>query len=214
MHLPFSRTEFLDVFAAYNTTFWPVIALLWLASLRVVMLLRQSRDGADRAAVVLLSLHWAWSGIAYHAVFFSSINPAAWLFAGLFVVEAALLSYEGLRRNRLRFSVGRSPRHVVAAVLLLYSLAYPLVVLAEGLTLPRAPIFGVPCPTTIFTTGVLLTTEHLPVSVIVIPVLWATLAGSSALLLGVHADLMLLICAVVLLMACARLRPSLNHSAT
>ena len=206
MQLPFSRTEFLDVFGAYNAAFWPVVVILWLASLRLTMLPSLSRRGADRALCVLLAVHWAWAAIAYHALLFSSINPAAWLFAALFLTEAVILVREGVVRHRLRFSIGRSARHFFAGVLITYALAYPLLVVAEGLTPPRAPTFGVPCPTTIFTAGVLLTAEQLPLGVIVIPVLWAALAGSSAVLLGVHADLMLPICAVLLVVYARRRR--------
>jgi hypothetical protein len=54
-------------------------------------------------------------------------------------------------------------------------------------------MFGVaPCPTTIFTMGLLLLTEgRTPPHLAIIPVLWALVGGSAVWLLGVPEDLAL-----------------------
>jgi hypothetical protein len=130
--LPFTRDQFLDVFAAYNETLVSVVLLLW-----------------------------------FH--------------------------------QHLRFSPGRSLRHRISWLLLLYALAYPALALIEGNDFPRSPTFGVPCPTTILTIAFLLTVDRLPIIIIVIPILWAFVGGSAAFLLDVRIDLMLLAAGVVLL---------------
>ena len=43
--------------------------------------------------------HWAWSALAYHAAFFTRINPAAWLFAALFLVQATAFFWSGVVRG-------------------------------------------------------------------------------------------------------------------
>ena len=92
MNLPFSETAFLDVFGAYNRALWPVVIVLW--AVTAGMAVRRWRQGyGDRSLSALLAVHWAWSGVAYHWFFFRSINPAALLFAGFFVVEAALFTW-------------------------------------------------------------------------------------------------------------------------
>jgi hypothetical protein len=198
MGLPFSRDQFLDVFAAYNTALWPVAAILWLATLAgVVLLVRGRADSVGLTA--LLAIHWAWSGVAYHARFFSGINPAAWLFATLFVAQAAALAWSGVARRRLRFAWGRSPRHGLAGVLLVLALAYPGLALAAGHAWPRTPTFGVPCPTTLVTAGLLLAAvPPVPRWLAVTPVLWSIIGGSAALLLGVVPDLMLFVAGAAL----------------
>ena len=207
MELPFSRTEFFDVFGAYNAMLWPAAVALWLVSFVFALVLVRANRPPHRGLSALLAVHWAWSGLAYHAAFFAHINPAAWMFAGLFVAQAAMFGWFGVLRGRLRFSTGRSIRHDVAALLVVYALAYPLINLAEGLTFPRMPSFGVPCPTTILTVGLLLTAETLPWGLIVIPALWSVTAGSAALLLGVRADFILFIAAVAPIAVIARRRP-------
>lgn len=198
MSLPFTRDAFLDVFAAYNEWLWPFALMLWLATLYAVVLVVRAKDVRPWFLPGLLALHWAWAGLAYHAAFFSTINPAAWLFSAFFVLEAGLLAWHGVVHRRLRFSTGRSVRHMVAGAFVTYALAYPLLNLAQGLTFPRVPTFGVPCPTTILTVGLLLAAKTPSWSVAIIPVLWSMIGGSAALLLSVRADFVLFIAAAVL----------------
>jgi hypothetical protein len=198
MTLPFTHEEFFDVFAAYNAALWPAALALWVVSLAVVLLFIRGGNRAHRALCALLAAHWAWSAIGYHAAFFTRISPAGWLFAGLFVTEAWLFVWFGIVHGRLQFSTGRSARHVLAALLVAYSFVYPILNLALGLEYPRIPLFAVPCPTTIFTAGLLLAAERPPGSLLVVPVVWSLIATSATVLFDVRADFMLLPAAVVL----------------
>jgi len=203
MQLPFARTEFFDVFGAYNAALWPAALLLWLASLVLVLAAARATEPPHRALSALLAIHWGWSAVAYHAAFFTRINPAAWLFAALFLAQAAAFVWWGVVRDRLQFSTGRSARHILAGALVAYALAYPVINVAQGLGFPRVPTFGVPCPTTIFTVGLLLVARPLSWSLAVIPVAWSVIGGSAALLLGVRADLLLFVAGGVLVTALA-----------
>ena len=196
--MPFTVSDFFGVLAAYNAALWPAAVVLWVASLGLVLALSQSDAPPQRALAVLLAVHWAWSAIAYHAAFFTRINPAAWIFALLFLLEAAALLWTGVVTGALRFSTQRSSRHLVATLLVTYALAYPVITFAEGMTFPYAPTFGLPCPTTIFTSGLLLMAERPQWTLAAIPVMWAAVGGSAAFLFGVYADLMLPVAGVLL----------------
>jgi len=198
MQLPFTETEFFDVLAAYNTVFWPAALTLWIVSAAAMLRFVRGGDQADRALCALLAAHWAWSAVAYHAAFFTRINPAAWLFAALFLTQAWLFVWLGIVHGRLRFSTGRSARHVLAALLVAYSFAYPILNLALGLEYPTIPLFAVPCPTTIFTAGLLLAADRPPWTLLVVPLLWSVIATSATVLFDVRADFMLLPAAVLL----------------
>ncbi len=187
--MPFTHDQFLDVFARYNTALWPAAAALWLASIALFVSLLRAGRAASRTVAGLLAFHWAWSAIAYHAAFFTRINPPAWLFAALFLVEAACLAWFGLVRRRLHFSIGRSLRHLVAVALIVYALLYPAFTMITGQVFPRAATFGVPCPTTLLTAGFLLTADMpFPRVLLVVPIFWALVGGSAAFLLHVPAD--------------------------
>lgn len=193
MPLPFTRGAFFDAFGAYNTALGPAALALWVITV-AVLAAAWARPGraADRVVTLLLALHWAWSALAYHAAFFAPINPAAWLFAALFLTQAVLLARAGLARRDLRLSQPPSRWSAIGALVILYALAYPALALAGGLTLPRAPTFGVPCPTAILTLGVLLAADRAPRALVVAPLIWALVGGSAARLLDVPADFMLL----------------------
>lgn len=68
-------------------------------------------------------------------------------------------------------------------------LIYPLVGNVSGNSYPYSPTFGVPCPTTIFTFGLLLWADKgAPRYVILIPLLWSLIGMFAAVYLGIWAD--------------------------
>jgi len=188
MQLPFTTEEFFDLFAAYNAALWPALVVLWLASVVTAAALLSSRRPPDRWISALLAAHWAWSALAYHAAFFTRINPAAWLFAAFFLVEAALLFWSGVVHGRMSFAPRRDAWAPLAWILVAYSLVYPGINVVQHLSFARIPTFGVPCPTTIFTAGVLMLATPHSWRLSVVPVIWSLIGGSAAFLLGVRAD--------------------------
>ncbi len=199
--MPFTREQFFDLFAAYNEALWPAVVGLWIASAVIVALQLSAPRPHARWISALLVWHWAWSGLAYHAAFFTRINPVAWLFAALFIGQAVLFFRVGVVQQRLSFARWGSAWAPLAWGLVAYSLAYPIINAAAHFTLLRIPTFGIPCPTTIFTAGVLMLARPQSWRVSAIPVIWAAIGGSAAFLLGVHADLALPIAGVALVIS-------------
>jgi hypothetical protein len=198
MALPFSHDAFLDVFGAYNTVLWPMVAALWVitAGLALRWMLKGRMDG--RGIFALLAVHWAWSGIAYHWFFFRRITPAAALFGALFVAQAVLFIWLAAT-SRAQFTMNRRLRGMLGGALVCYGLLYPLVSFGFGLRYPRIPLFAVPCPTTLITAGLLLTAASLPRWVVnIVPILWAALGISAAFVLGIWADLALVVAGALL----------------
>jgi uncharacterized protein DUF6064 len=199
MRLPFTHDQFLAAFGSYNTTLWPVVLGLWVSSVFALGRFLSGRPASRLLSVILVG-SWLW-GAMYHFVYFAPINPAARIFGALFVIEAALLTWSGLIRSTLDFTPGRAPRHRIGTALFAYSLLYPGLALAAGLHWPDLPTFGVPCPTTLMTVGLLLTVSSSGIRwVSVIPFLWTVIGGSAALLLGVLPDLALPVAGVLLLL--------------
>jgi hypothetical protein len=148
---------------------------------------------------MLLVLQWMWAAVAYHWLFFTRINPAAWAFGIVFLFEAVVLARYATRQP-LRFARVNSTRGAIAAGIIGYALAYPALATAGGHVYPRVPTFGVPCPTTILTIGFLLAVRPaLPRMTAVVPILWAAIGGLAAILFGVWADLMMPVAAGALL---------------
>jgi hypothetical protein len=200
MQLPFTREQFFDLFAAYNEALWPAAVALWGASAVIVALRLSSQRPHDRWISTLLVVHWAWSALAYHLAFFTRINPAAWLFAALFLGQAVLFFRVGVVQRRLSFAPWGNAWAPWAWGLIGYSLAYPAINAIEHLSLLRIPTFGLPCPTTIFTAGMLMLATPRSWRLSTVPVVWSAIGGSATFLLGVHADVALPIAGMALAM--------------
>jgi hypothetical protein len=130
--------------------------------------------------------------------YFTRINPAAWLFATLFLGQAVLFFRVGVGQRRLSFAPWNNAWAPLAWGLIVYSLVYPAINAVDHLSLLRIPTFGVPCPTTIFTVGVLMLATPRCWSLSSLPVIWSAVGGSATVLLGVHADVALPIAGIAL----------------
>jgi hypothetical protein len=87
---------------------------------------------------------------------------------------------------------------MIAWALIAYSLVYPAINAAQHSTFLKIPTFGVPCPTTIFTAGLLMLATPRIWRFSIIPIIWSGIGGSAAFLLGVRADYALPISGVAL----------------
>ena len=199
MSLPFTVEQFFGVFERYNLAVWPAPVGLYALALGAVGAAAGRRFHSDRLVAAALAILWAWMAVAYHWLHFAAINPAAWLFGGLFLVQALLFAWGGVVRADLAFGATSSARTAIAGALVLYALVgYPLLGAALGHVYPAAPTFGAPCPTVIFTIGVLVLLHRPPpVYLLLVPVLWAAVGASAAFALGVYEDLGLLVAGVL-----------------
>ena len=82
MELPFTASAFFGVFADYNRTFAGVALVLWLGTIAVLARVWRRPQHGSHTLSAFLAVLWFWNAIAYHALFFTRINPAAWLFSG------------------------------------------------------------------------------------------------------------------------------------
>jgi Family of unknown function (DUF6064) len=97
----------------------------------------------------------------------------------------------GVIRQDLEFQPKRDLLGVVGGIFMLYALGYPVIDTLTGHYFPAAPVFGVaPCPSAIFTAGLLLWTRpQRPMYVLVVPLIWLMAqAPAAALAIGVLAD--------------------------
>lgn len=189
--LPFTREQFFGVFADYNAAVWPMQWLLTGLALLAIGLVSVPKRWSGRAIAAILAFLWAWIGIAYHWLQFTRINPLAYAFAALALAGSVLFLWHGVIRQAMRFAWRADWRGVGGGALLIYALfVYPAWSWLAGHRFPETPTFGLPCPTTIFTLGMLaFLAAPLPRSVFVVPLLWSAVGVQAAFLLGVPQDL-------------------------
>jgi len=190
--MPFTIEEFLEIFRQYNLTVWPMPITLWVMGGFAVFLGTRKGPASDKVVSYILAFFWGWMGIAYHFAFFASINKAAYLFGALFVLQGALFL---IAKNKLVFRFRRDVYGITGAVLMFFAMVvYPILGYFNGHVFPAAPTFGLPCPTTIFTFGILLWTDKkIPAYLLFIPFAWSIVGFSAAILLGITEDVGLLI---------------------
>jgi hypothetical protein len=198
--LPFTIDQFLGIFEQYNQAIWPIHIVAYLLGVAALALTVWRVRYADQIISVILAGFWVWMGVVYHLLYFSMINGAAIGFGALFVIQGIVWLIFGVIRPRLVFQFGMNSYAAVGIVLIVYAmLIYPLIGTLLGHGYPRSPSFGVaPCPTTIFTFGLLLlTSAKVPKSVLVIPAIWSLIGFMAALLLGIREDIGLLVASVL-----------------
>lgn len=201
MRLPFTPEQFFQVFGRYNMAVWPAQYVLLGVALVAVLLVSFRRPGSGRWISAILAALWIWTAVAYHIAFFSRINPLAYAFAAVFLIGAALFLWHGVFRGNLRFQWSHDAFHYAGALLVVYALlVYPLWNRYTGHIYLESPTFGLPCPTTLFSVGMLaMAVPGAPRGPLWMPILWCLVGGQAALLLDVPPDFGLFVAAVVAL---------------
>ena len=204
VQLPFTVEHFYSVFVQYNDAIWPMQIVLYLVGFGAVLLLL--REGRDQSRIIsaVLALLWVWAAATYCFMFFTAISRSGWVIGSVLLAGGLWMVWVGSVKNEIRFQVRGDLRGLVGWLLITYALiAYPLIGFAVGHRFPAMPTFGVPCPVTIFTVGMLmLTASPVPRSVFVAPAVWGLFGGASATFqLGVYQDAGLLIAGVIALVA-------------
>lgn len=208
--IPFSSEAFLRLFAQYNAAIWPAQVAAFVLGLIAVWLVLRPRGPGGRLIAAILAAFWLWSGIAYHMLYFATINWAAWGFGALFALQGIFILWSGTLRGRLEFRFTERASDWVGLGLAVFALALqPTFGWVMGRDWPELAMFGVtPCPTTLFTLGLLLLCQpRVPLGLLMIPLLWSLIGGSAALFLDIREDLLLLIAGPVsLVLAVAKNR--------
>ena len=188
--IPFTVEQFLGVFERYNLAVWPAQLFLYAIAIIAVCLALRRKADFSRGISLILSAFWIWMGLVYHFWFFSTINSAALLFALFFVVQGVLFFIAGAWKQQLQFRFRPNLLGILGGAFLLYALViYPALGYWLGHQYPAAPTFGLPCPTTIFTFGVLLWTDRrVSLYLLAIPLAWSFMGFWAAISLGMIED--------------------------
>ncbi len=198
--MPFTIQEFLGVFESYNTSVWPMQIILNLLAVICLFLLISSLKGKSAIINGVLIFLWLWMGLVYHILYFTTISTIGFLFGALFVLQALIFSYYAyFRPENLRYRFKLNISGFVGIIFILYSLLiYPVFANDLGHIYPQTPTFGLPCPTTIFTFGILLfSTTRVRWYIMIIPLLWSLIGFSAAYNLGMTEDYFLVFAGII-----------------
>jgi hypothetical protein len=190
MKIPFNVDDFFHVFEVYNESVWPAQLALYVLAITAFTLAFMGGRKSSQITFFILTIFWTWTGFVYHIGYFSQINTTAYFFGVIFIIQGIIFFYIGVIGRKIEFKFQPHITHILGVVLIVYSLLiYRIIGYYHGHIFPKAPTLGVPCPTTIFTFGILLLAIHrVPWYVIIIPFLWSLVGFSAAVNLSVTED--------------------------
>ncbi|MDT8392985.1 MAG: DUF6064 family protein [Bacteroidales bacterium] len=198
MKIPFTTQQFFEVIEQYNMTVFPAQFIIILLGIASAILLFTRKDSKNKLIGSFLGVLWIWTGIAYHFIFFTEINPAAWVFGGLFILQGLAFLFEALIRKRLAFEIkGQGIDYFAYLFILIGIFIYPVMLFLLEDSLHKTITLGLPCPSTILTFGFLiLTSTKFPRYLLIIPALWTIVGTSAAINFGVYPDYLMAISAL------------------
>ena len=213
--LPFTIEEFLDVFRRYNTAVWPAQWALMALALVIAVLVYRDRPRDHRWVHGMLAVLWLWMAFAYHIAFFTRVNAAATIFGAAFAAQGVLFAWYAWRTPAEPVRVHSGGAGHLGVVIVAYALfVYPALGYLFGHRYPAAPTFGVPCPTTIFTLGVIVWWGRtVPLALLVVPLAWSVVATSAAFSLGMSEDYGLTVAAIATVVSLIATRRNRSISA-
>ncbi|MBK9331314.1 MAG: hypothetical protein IPM96_02660 [Ignavibacteria bacterium] len=195
MKTPFTADQFLEIFKNYNQGVFPMQIVFYMLSIIVIYLTFRPTAKSDKIISGLLAFFWLWMGVVYQLYYFTEINNAAYLFGVVFILQSILFLTFGVFQNKLSFNFRYDGYGITGIILILFALIiYPVLGYSFGHVYPYSPTFGLPCPTTILTFGLLLLSDRkCPLTILIIPFAWSIVGFTAAFSFGIIEDIGLLV---------------------
>jgi hypothetical protein len=199
MKIPFTTEQFFTVFEHYNQSVFPVQLILILLGIWVSYRIHSGKKAHKKQVDFLMAVLWIWSGLVYHIVNFSAINKAAIVFGSLYILQGLLFLFVATKEQTTDAINQKGIKGYLGYFFLVFGLLlYPIIGFLLEQTPERIISLGLPCPTTLFTLGILiLRSPKIPWYLLIIPCLWSLIGLSAAINFGVFQDYMMIIGAVI-----------------
>jgi hypothetical protein len=178
MNLSVDLEQMMSVFGAYNPAIWPMQVFAYLAGLVALYSACKQTRVSNNIACGILSFFWMWTGLVFCIFFWAPTYPSAYAFGVLFIAQGLVFLLNAMK-PALSFRAQRNQFTLIGGITIAYAMVgYPLVGYLLGHVYPRSLPFGLaPCPTAVFTVGLLmLTDKKIPRHVLAIPLLWSVCA--------------------------------------
>ncbi len=155
--LPYDIETLIGFIAGYHEKIWPLQLLTLFLSVVILWAVKQELKASSRFTGAVLSLFWLNVGFVFYISSFSNISFLASYIGAFFILEALMIFYVCVFRNRLScqnisFSENKFGIGLIAISLFLY----PGFVLFFTKSLSAIPVVGVtPLATSIYTLAIL-----------------------------------------------------------
>jgi hypothetical protein len=194
MNISLNLEKMLSVFEAYNNATWPVQVIACLLGITAVILTIKTLKNSSRIISAILSFIWLWTGIVFCIVYWAPGYTPSYAYSVLYIIQG-IIFITCIFRPKLSFRFKSDIYSFIGILFIVYSIVgYFLVGYFMGHIFPRSLSFILaPCPTVVFTFGMLLLTDKkVPKYVLLIPLLWS-ICGVIPVSLGILEDIGLII---------------------
>lgn len=198
MNMELTLAGLLATFEKYNRDIWPMQIVAYLLGIVALFFAFRRTAYSNRLTTGILAFLWLWTGIGFFLFYFAKVYTPAYVFGGLFIIQAILFLAD-LNKPRLSYGFKADSFALVGLLFITYAMVgYPLVGYLIGHRYPQMPPFGLtPCPLVVFTFGLfLLTDRKVPVLYLIIPLLWAA-GGILPVSVGIYEDIGLILSGIV-----------------
>jgi hypothetical protein len=173
--LLFSARTYYRLFELTNADVWPLQIVTLAAGLAIPVLVVRGAASGGRVVAAILAALWLFVAWAYMLQRYDPINFAARYYAIGFAIQAGLLIWTGVIRDRLHFD---PPRWIGIAFIIYALVLHPLIAPLSGRPWTQAEIFGLaPDPTVVATLGVLVAAVRPNWLLLILPLLWCIISG-------------------------------------
>jgi hypothetical protein len=199
--------RFLNYASRYNQDLYPAQYLMLGLGLIAILMVFFRTERSSRFISAILAFFYGWIGLQFYMVYFKEFMPIPFVFAILFIVQALIFILEGTVRNRISFRFKADLYGLTGALLIFYSIfGYQALEYIIGRGYPEILAFGMfPCPTVIFSLGILLWTEKkFPPYILIFPIINALSGFIPAFMIGIIEDIGLIISGLIVLTLLSR----------
>jgi len=180
----FSPTAYFRQFELYNQAIWPLHILAIIFALLILYALWKKPVWAGRLVALLLVVSWLWVAVAFLYQRFYQIHVMADWYAFSFVLQAGLITWYGVIRNRFTLLVSNQLRIKLTLVLLFIAfIFYPFIAFIIGRSWMQFEMFALAPDPTVLATLAILFFYKVPIVLYAIPLIWMLLSGMTLIVM-------------------------------
>ena len=196
--LSFSIEEFLLVLESYNLAIWPFQGFAYILVIMALIFALKPTNYSLRILLAILSFFWLFTGILFCFSYWAPYHIFGYIFGICCVLQGLMFLYSIIRSD-ITIGFPDTDYTLIGILFVLYAIiGYQIFSYYLGHIYPKYFSVGlVPCPTTIFTFGILLMiNKKIPIKYFIIP-LMVSLGGFLAALKGIYEDVGLVIVGIL-----------------
>lgn len=181
--VPYSRSVFFELVGQYNLSIWPAQIPVLIFAVYLIYLSIKTDTYVSQVVLPAVGLAWIISGWYFFMQNYAGINWIGRYFGYLFIIQGVLLMVSGLAVKVTFFTPQTNYiKHLLAFLLILVFLLYPLTGLFDGRSFIQLEVFALTPDATLLVTLVYLSFIKGKIKFLLLPIpaVWSVISISFA----------------------------------